>query len=74
MTKDIENLIDNVNADLAFYLDMEVYIPLKEELAGVAEHSLGVRKELFKNFVGMELEKLKLAIREYIETNFESKE
>ena len=74
MTKDIDKLIDDVKENLAYYLDMDVYIPVKEELAGIAQHSLGVRKELFKNYVSVELEKLKTAIREHIETNFERKE
>lgn len=74
MTKDIEKLIDDLKSNLAYYLDMDVYTPVKEELEGIAEHSLGVRKELFKNFVELELEKLKTEIREHIETNFERKE
>lgn len=66
MTKDIDKLIDDVKANLAYYLDDNVYIPVKEELIGI-EHSLGIRKELFKSYVDSELEKLKVAIKE--ETN-----
>ena len=73
MTKDIDKLIDDMEGNLAYYLDMDVYTPVKEELLGIAEHSLGIRKELFKNYVKVELEKLKTAIREHIETNFERK-
>lgn len=65
MTKDIDidKLIDEVKANLAYYLDANVYVPVKEELTGV-EHSLGIRKELFKSYVESELEKLKVAINE----------
>ena len=62
MTKDIDRLIDQVKANLAYYLDKSVYIPMKEELVGV-EHSLGVRKEMFKSYVESELERLKAEIK-----------
>ncbi len=74
MTKDIEKLIDDLKSNLAYYLDMDVYIPVKEELEGIAEHSLGARKELFKNYVSVELEKLKTEINKHIETNYIKKE
>lgn len=73
MTKDIDKLIDEVKANLAYYLDIDVYIPVKEELTGV-EHSLGIRKELFKSYVESELEKLKVSIREQIATGSDGKE
>ena len=62
MTEDIDRLIDQVKANLAYYLDKSVYIPMKEELVGV-EHSLGVRKEMFKSYVESELERLKAEIK-----------
>ncbi len=68
MTKDIDKLIDDVKEDLAYYLDIDVYIPIKEELIGV-ENSLGIRKELFKNYVNSTLEKLKTDIKEQIKIN-----
>lgn len=68
MTKDISRLIDESKQNLAFYLDVEVYVPVKEELIGV-EHSLGIRKELFKNYIDSELERLKVAIIEYVVSN-----
>lgn len=68
MTKDISRLIDESKQNLAFYLDVEVYVPVKEELIGV-EHSLGIRKELFKSYIDSELERLKAAIIEYVTSN-----
>lgn len=68
MTKDISGLIDESKQNLAFYLDVEVYMPVKEELIGV-EHSLGVRKELFKSYIDSELERLKVSIIEYMANN-----
>lgn len=68
MTKDISRLIDESKQNLAYYLDVEVYIPVKEELTGV-EHSLGIRKELFKSYIDSELERLKGAIMEHTETS-----
>ena len=61
-TKDIDRLVDEVKANLAYYLDKSVYLPVKEELIGV-EHSLGVRKEMFKSYVESELERLKAEIK-----------
>jgi len=72
MTKDIDKLIDDAKANLAYYLDIDVYLPIKEELIGV-EHSLGIRKELFKNYVDLTLEKLKTEIKEQIKTNYDKK-
>jgi hypothetical protein len=68
MTKDISRLIDESKQNLAFYLDIEVYVPVKEELIGV-EHSLGIRKELFKNYIDSELERLKAGIIKYVASN-----
>jgi hypothetical protein len=68
MTKDISGLIDESKQNLAFYLDVEVYVPVKEELIGV-EHSLGIRKELFKSYIDSELERLKVAIIKYVTSN-----
>lgn len=67
MTKEINELIEEVRQNLAYYLDMDVYMPVKEELIGV-EHSLGVRKELFKSYVDSELERLKIKIAERMAT------
>ena len=61
MAKDIDRLINEVKQNLAYYLDTNVYMPVKEELIGV-EHSLGIRKELFKSYVDSELERLKTEI------------
>lgn len=68
MAKDISRLIDESKQNLAFYLDVEVYVPVKEELIGV-EHSLGTRKELFKSYIDSELERLKAGIIEYVVSN-----
>ncbi len=65
MTKDIDKLIDETKQNLAYYLDTNVYLPVKEELTGI-EHSLGIRKELFKSFVDSELERLKKEIKTQI--------
>ncbi len=56
--KYMDHLIDDIKRSLAYYLDVNVYIPVKEELVGV-EHSLGIRKELFKNYIESEMERLK---------------
>ena len=73
MTKDISELVDEVKQNLAYYLDIDVYLPVKEELIGV-EHSLGIRKELFKSYVDSELERLKTKITEYMATVANKKE
>lgn len=65
MTDDIDKLVDEVKENLAYYLDSNVYIPVKEELTGI-EHSSGIRKELFKSYVDSQLDKLKVAIKEQI--------
>lgn len=57
--EDIDKLVSRIEANLAEYLDTTVYLPVKEELEGKIEHSLGIRKEMFKSYVGSELEKLK---------------
>lgn len=67
MTKDIDKLIDDVKSNLAYYLDIDVYLPVKEELIGI-DNSLGIRKELFKNYVETELEKLKVVLKEQMTT------
>lgn len=72
MTKEIEQFINTAKSDIIYYLDMDLYIPMKEELVGVT-HSLGIRKELFKQYVESELEKLKNDIKEYVDDNFERK-
>ncbi len=56
--KYMDHLIDDVERSLVYYLDVNVYIPVKEELVDV-EHSLGIRKELFKNYIVSEMERLK---------------
>ena len=63
MTKDIDRLVEEVKQNLAYYLDTSVYLPVKEELIGV-ENSLGLRKELLKNYINSELNRLKVAIIE----------
>ena len=63
MTKDIDRLVEEVKQNLAYYLDTSVYLPVKEELIGV-ENSLGIRKELLKNYINSELNRLKVAIIE----------
>lgn len=62
MTKDIDELVDEIKQNLAYYLDSNVYLPVKEELTGI-EHSLGIRKELFKSFVDSELDRLKTELK-----------
>lgn len=56
---DIDRLVGKVERNLAAHLDCDVYLPVKEELRGKAEHSLGIRKELFKDFIESELGELK---------------
>lgn len=64
--EDIDRLVSRVEANLAERLDTEVYIPVKEELEGKIEHSLGIRKEMFKSHIGSELEKLKNELKSQI--------
>ena len=66
MTKDIDELINEAKANLAYYLDTSVYMPVKEELIGV-EHSLGIRKEMFKSYIDTELERLKTELKKIAE-------
>lgn len=73
MTKDISRLVEEVKQNLAYYLDTSVYMPVREELIGV-EHSLGVRKELFKSYIDSELERLKTEIMAYVATITDKKE
>lgn len=68
MTKDIDKLVDEIKQNLAYYLDLNVYLPVKEELTGI-EHSLGIRKELFKSFVDSELERLKKELKKQMATD-----
>ena len=63
---DIDKLIERVERNLAYHIDTDVYLPIKEELRGKAEHSLGIRKELFKKFVASELETLKIELKKSI--------
>jgi len=56
--KDIDKLILRLNLNLASYIDSEFYLPLKEELKGTT-HSLGFKKELLKEKIESELERLK---------------
>ena len=49
-----------IEETLAYKLDLELYLPIKEELAGKGiTHSLGMRKERFKGTVAEELAKIK---------------
>lgn len=57
-TKTVDKLIENLNLRLAEYIDGQFYLPLKEELKGTV-HSLGFKKELLKEKIESELEKLK---------------
>ena len=59
---DIDKFIDDMKQNLVYYLDHNVYLPVKEELVGI-EHSLGIRKDLFKEYLESELERLKVAIK-----------
>jgi hypothetical protein len=68
MTKDIDRLVEEVKQNLAYYLDMSVYLPVREELIGV-ENSLGIRKELLKSYIDSELNRLKVAIIENVATD-----
>ncbi len=60
--KDIDILIQGVNFRLASYIDREIYLPLKEELKGTA-HSLGIKKELLKQQIYVELEELRKELK-----------
>lgn len=59
--------MDNYTADkfdlaiikLCEKLDEELYIPVKAELAGKGQHSLGMRKENFKIVIQEEIDKLR---------------
>ena len=49
-----------IEETLAYKLDLELYLPVKEELAGKGiTHHLGMRKEGFKGTVAEELAKIK---------------
>ena len=62
----IDRLIQNLNLRLAEYIDGQFYLPLKEELKGTT-HSLGFKKELLKERIELELEKLKKELMKRIE-------
>jgi len=62
-TKAIDKLILQININLAYYIDSQFYLPLKEELKGTT-HSLGFKKELLKEKIESELEKLKIELKE----------
>ena len=62
-TKAIDRLIQKLNLNLASYIDGQFYLPLKEELKGMT-HSLGFKKELLKEKIELELEKLKKELKE----------
>ncbi len=61
--KNIDKLIQELNLNLASYIDGQFYLPLKEELKGTT-HSLGFKKELLKEKIESELEKLKIELKE----------
>jgi len=61
--KAIDKLILQTNINLASYIDSQFYFPLKEELKGTT-HSLGFKKELLKEKIESELEKLKKELKE----------
>ena len=56
--KDTDRLFQELNLRLASYIDSQFYLPLREELKGTT-HSLGFKKELLKEKIESELEKLK---------------
>jgi uncharacterized membrane protein len=59
----IIKIIDKVERDLCSALDGDVYIPVRDELEKIdAPHSLGNRKEDFKNTIHNQLEKIKQEI------------
>lgn len=62
-TKTIDRLIQDINLRLAVYIDSQFYLLLKEELKGTT-HSLGFKKELLKEKIESELEKLKKDLEE----------
>ncbi len=66
-TKGIDKLILELNLNLASYIDREFYLPLKEELKGTT-HSLGFKKELLKQKIELELDKLKKNLQNLQET------
>lgn len=68
MIKDIDKLFDETKGNLAYYLNMNLYIPMKEELVGV-EHSLCIRKEMFNSYIDIELERLKTEIKKRMTTD-----
>lgn len=56
----LDKLIDATLLGFASLLDSQLYIPMKQELAGRGiTHSLGIKKELFKDSVEVLLENLK---------------
>lgn len=47
-----------IGEELCYHLDLDVYLPVKEELSGVPiTYSLGMRKEDFKSTIVSELQK-----------------
>ena len=73
MTKDMDKLFDEVKENLAYYLDTNIYIPVKEELVGI-ENSLDIRKELFKSYINSELERLKTELKEQVPIHIDKNE
>ena len=60
--KDTDRLFQELNLRLASYIDSQFYLPLREELKGTT-HSLGFKKELLKEKIESELEKLKKELK-----------
>jgi len=64
-TNTIDRLIEELNLNLSSYIDNQLYLPLKKELEGTT-HSLGFKKELLKEKIESELERLKKELKEMI--------
>lgn len=62
-TKSLDREIQNINLRLTEYIDVEFYLPLKEELTGVS-HSLGFKKEMLKDKIERELNDLKKKLKD----------
>lgn len=60
---DIDNLFNRIQLNIAEYLDRELYLPVKAEIGDEIPHSLGIKKEMFKNYIEEQMELLKSEIR-----------
>ena len=60
---DMDKLFNRIQLNMAEYLDKELYLPLKAEIGDETLHSLGIKKEMFKNYIEEQMELLKSEIK-----------